>query len=106
MAYDSKSIWQYFLKWKITVTAEYLPGPMDREAQAKEGLKQMETEPEYLQTVVSGQGYSRNWPNCTNGVTPTTSVHVMENRSLNSGRECITVLLGSQVCLCILSCSL
>lgn len=43
MAYDSKSIWQYFLKWKITVTAEYLPEPMDREAQAKEGLKQMET---------------------------------------------------------------
>ena len=33
---------------------------MDREVQAKEGLKQMETEPEYLQTVVSGQGYSRN----------------------------------------------
>ena len=28
----SKEIWQYFLKRKITITSEYLPGPMNVEA--------------------------------------------------------------------------
>ena len=101
----SKNIWPYLLKQKVTITAKYLPGSKNSEAdwasRQKKELKRVETKPRYLQILVSGHKYFRNRPNCVKGVTPTISIHVMEGGSLKSGEGCIPALLGSQVCLCV-----
>ena len=68
--------------------------------QANQGFKRMETKPNNLHEIVSDKGNSRGGFVCLEGITPITPLHILENRSFQSGQGCFSDILGSQVCVC------
>ena len=88
----SKEIWQYLLKRKITITAEYLTRVNEcrgrQGIQANQGFKGMETKPNNLHEIVSNKGNSRDGSVCFEGITPITPLHILENRPSQSRQAC------------------
>ena len=68
--------------------------------QVNQGFKRTETKPNNLHEIVSDEGNSRGGSVCFEGITPITLLHILENRSFQSGQGCFSDILGSQVCEC------
>ena len=55
----------------------------------------METKLKYLHEIVSGKENTRDGSVCLEGVTPITTVHILENLPFPSGQGCFSDILGT-----------
>ena len=68
--------------------------------QTCEGLKRVEVIPKYFQTNNKKMGDSRHGSFCLKDITPSTSLHVLETRSILQSNRCISTKLASPLFLC------
>ena len=100
----SNEIWQCLFQQKIIITAKHLAGNYecrDRQGiQANQGFQGMETKLLYLQRIDSDKRNTRSESVCLVRVTQINLVHLLENRSFQSGQSCFSNILSSQVNVC------
>ena len=69
-----------------------------QEIQTYQGFQRMETKLNNLHEVLADKGNSRDGSVSLKGISPITLVYILENWPFQSGQECFSDILGSQVC--------
>ena len=100
----SKQIWNYLISRGITLTAEHLPGILNKEADFEsrnvKGLQRVETKQADISTTLSDIREPRDRSFCFKGVETTKEILCLENRPLQFRERCVSGKLvpGLELC--------
>ena len=100
----SKELWEFLIGNRITITVEYLPEKLNTLADKgsrKRGQWRMEIKCQDISETVLCKGSSRNRNVCHQSDNSAPTLLLLENRSLDSGKRCISTNLEESKGICI-----
>ena len=95
----AKEIWEYLLKWGITITSEYLPRELHVTADW-ESRNRVDAESSNFSESLPNKGFSCDRFVCISSITSDTNLRCMETRSSKSCNRCISTELVTQTPVC------